>query len=197
MPCARSGSSHALPFHMVPILKAIGHDWTVSFQCCLQMACLVATSLALAACLDGRRQGLSAPMLLRMQGGPASLPDVRAKDGVAAVVVKPGAVGGFEAAWSIACWARSRGMQVPSLLLRYPLCCSLCFSLHVSPFSKHRQHSLYSPLWWEFSKHRQHSLCSPLCYSLWWGLSKHRQHSLCYPLCCPPWWDLSIQRQHS
>ncbi len=49
-----------------------------------------------------------------------ALPDVRAKDGVAAVVVKPGAVGGFEAAWSIASWARSRGMQVALCLFASP-----------------------------------------------------------------------------
>ena len=47
-----------------------------------------------------------------MQGLYAARPDVRAKDGVAAVVVKPCVVGGFEAASSIASWARSRGMQV-------------------------------------------------------------------------------------
>ena len=49
---------------------------------------------------------------MQMQGLHAALPDVRAKDGIAAVVVKPGVVGGFEAASRIASWARSRGMQV-------------------------------------------------------------------------------------
>ena len=44
--------------------------------------------------------------------GLRALPDVRARDGVAAVVVKPGIVSGFEAASRIASWARSRGMQV-------------------------------------------------------------------------------------
>ena len=48
----------------------------------------------------------------RMQDLRIAMPDVRAKDGVAAVVVKPGAVGGFEPAWSIASWACSRGLQV-------------------------------------------------------------------------------------
>ncbi len=49
---------------------------------------------------------------MQVEGLHAALPDVRAKDGVAAVVVKPGVVGGFEAASSIASWARSRGLQV-------------------------------------------------------------------------------------
>ena len=53
---------------------------------------------------------------MQAQGLHAALTDVGAKNGVAAVVVKPGAVGGFEAASSIASWAHSRGMQVSSFL---------------------------------------------------------------------------------
>ena len=64
-----------------------------------------------------------------MQGLHAVLPDVRAKDGVAAVVVKPGVVGGFEAASRIASWARSRGMQV-SFSPSWALLASMHFEGH-------------------------------------------------------------------
>ena len=66
---------------------------------CVCLACDWAWHILQAACM-------------RVQDLRSAMPDVRAKDGVAAVVVKPGAVGGFELAWSTASWARSRGLQV-------------------------------------------------------------------------------------
>lgn len=42
----------------------------------------------------------------------AALPWVSAAEGVAAVVLKPGALGGFERTAQVAAWAGERGMQV-------------------------------------------------------------------------------------
>ena len=44
--------------------------------------------------------------------GSALLPGVGAGSGVAALVLKPGVLGGLERTWRIAVWAAGRGMQV-------------------------------------------------------------------------------------
>ena len=80
-----------------------------------------------------------------MQGLQAALPGVGVDAGVAAVVVKPGAVGGFEAAWAAASWARSRAMQVVFLTDTSASCIhSGKFRSHVS---SHDRELAASPLY--------------------------------------------------
>ncbi len=82
---------------------------TVSLEAALEFSRATGIPVALDESLDDSLQDHAAVSLRSL------LPEASAAAGVAAVVVKPAVVGGFEAASLIADWARARGIQVTNL----------------------------------------------------------------------------------
>lgn len=114
---AMIGRSWAPSFRQLPTIDTVVQyveEPTASVEATLDFSRATGIPVALDESLDEALRGWAGA------GGAAAalrslLPEVKACSGVAAVVVKPAVIGGFEAASLVAGWARARGVQVAIL----------------------------------------------------------------------------------